>query len=102
MDLSKCFDTLNHYIIIERFRAKVTDGSVLSLRRQFLESGVMIREEYEPTDTGSPPGGVISPLIANVYLDKFDGEVTPFLSICTKIKVKVPLDYSLSPNVTRR
>jgi group II intron reverse transcriptase/maturase len=42
MDLSKCFDTLNHDLIIRRFRQRITDGSVLSLLRQFLESGVMV------------------------------------------------------------
>jgi len=72
MDLSKCFDTLDHDLIIEQFRSKVTDGSLLALLRQFLESGVMIGEEYEATELGSPQGGVISPLIANVYLDRFD------------------------------
>ncbi len=72
MDLSKCFDTLDHDLIIEQFRSKVTDGSILTLLRQFLESGVMVGEEYEATELGSPQGGVISPLIANVYLDRFD------------------------------
>ncbi len=72
MDLSKCFDTLDHDLIIEQFRNKVTDGSILVLLRQFLESGVMIGEQYEATELGSPQGGVISPLIANVYLDRFD------------------------------
>jgi group II intron reverse transcriptase/maturase len=72
MDLSRCFDTLSHDIIIEQFRRKVTDGSILRLLRLFLESGVMIGEEYESTPVGSPQGGVISPLVANVYLDRFD------------------------------
>jgi group II intron reverse transcriptase/maturase len=72
MDLSKCFDTLDHDLIIEQFRRKVTDGSILILLRSFLESGVMIGMEREETNEGSPQGGVISPLIANVYLDKFD------------------------------
>lgn len=72
MDLSKCFDTLNHDHIIRQFREKVSDSSILTLLRQFLESGVMVGEEYESTTTGSPQGGVISPLIANVYLDRFD------------------------------
>lgn len=72
MDLSKCFDTLNHALIIEQFRTKVTDGSILALLKQFLKSGVMIGERYEATEVGSPQGGVISPLIANVYLDRFD------------------------------
>ncbi|UZJ42848.1 group II intron reverse transcriptase/maturase [Marinimicrobium sp. C6131] len=72
MDLSKCFDTLNHDLIIRRFRRRITDGSVLSLLRQFLESGVMVGHHLEETTLGSPQGGVISPLIANVYLDAFD------------------------------
>lgn len=72
MDLSKCFDTLNHDLIIRQFRQRITDGSVLSLLRQFLESGVMIGCHLEETEVGSPQGGVISPLIANVYLDAFD------------------------------
>lgn len=72
MDLSKCFDTFNHELIIQQFRKKITDSSILSLLRQFLESGVMIGEKYESSEVGSPQGGVISPLIANVYLDEFD------------------------------
>ncbi len=72
MDLSKCFDTLNHDLIIRQFRQRITDGSVLTLLRQFLESGVMVGHSLEATAQGSPQGGVISPLIANVYLDAFD------------------------------
>ena len=72
MDLSKCFDRLNHDIIINQIREKVTDGSILNLIRLFLESGVMVSGEYESTEVGSPQGGVISPLLANIYLDKFD------------------------------
>ncbi|MGM0859088.1 MAG: group II intron reverse transcriptase/maturase, partial [Pseudomonadota bacterium] len=72
MDLSKCFDTLNHDLIIRQFRQRITDGSVLSLLRQCLESGVMVGYHLEETALGSPQGGVISPLIANVYLDAFD------------------------------
>jgi len=72
MDLSKCFDTLNHDFIIESVSKKVTDGSILSLIRMFLESGVMKGSEYEATTVGSPQGGVISPLLANIYLNDFD------------------------------
>ncbi len=72
MDLSKCFDTLNHDIIINQVREKVTDGSILNLIRLFLESGVMVSGKYEASELGSPQGGVISPLLANIYLDKFD------------------------------
>lgn len=72
MDLSKCFDTLDHSLIINAVREKVRDGSVLNLIQMFLESGVMNEDGYKPTYVGSPQGGVISPLIANIYLDNFD------------------------------
>ena len=72
MDLSKCFDTLDHEIIIHSFRKRIADGSILNLLRMFLEGGVMIGETLEPSELGSPQGGVISPLVANVYLDAFD------------------------------
>ena len=72
MDLSRCFDTLNHDLIIQGFRRKVTDGSILGLLRMFLQSGIMVNGDWQASRLGSPQGGVISPLIANVYLDAFD------------------------------
>lgn len=75
MDLSKCFDRLDHGLIVASIRRRVRDGSVLALLRMFLESGVMIEGNWEATEIGSPQGGVISPLISNVYLDAFDQEM---------------------------
>lgn len=75
MDLSKCFDTLDHEIILNSVKRRVTDGSILKLISQFLRSGVMIGKHWEATEVGSPQGGVISPLLANIYLDAFDQEM---------------------------
>lgn len=75
MDLSKCFDRLDHGLIIASIRKRVKDGSILKLIEMFLKAGVMIDHEIEPTELGSPQGGVISPLIANIYLDAFDQEM---------------------------
>lgn len=72
MDLSKCFDTLDHDLIINALRKRVADGSILELVKKFLKSGVMTGEGWQASEVGSPQGGVISPLIANVYLDAFD------------------------------
>lgn len=72
MDLSKCFDRLDHDLIIEGVKRRVTDGSILNLLRQFLCSGVMVGKHWEASEVGSPQGGVISPLLANIYLDGFD------------------------------
>ena len=75
MDLSKCFDKLDHELILRSIRKRVTDGSVLELINQFLKSGVMVDGHWQQTELGSPQGGVISPLIANIYLDEFDQEM---------------------------
>jgi RNA-directed DNA polymerase len=72
MDLSRCFDTLSHDHILKSIRRKIADGSILNLLRMFLQSGVMIGERWHASEDGSPQGGVISPLIANIYLDDFD------------------------------
>ncbi len=72
MDLSKCFDTLNHERIIDGVNRKISDGRILKLIRKFLEAGVMTDGAVEETEVGSPQGGVISPLLANIYLDEFD------------------------------
>lgn len=75
MDLSKCFDRLDHDLIIASLKRRIRDGSILALLRLFLESGVMVDGNWEATEIGSPQGGVISPLISNVYLDAFDQEM---------------------------
>ena len=75
MDLSKCFDRLDHEFILNEMAKQVSDGSVLKLIRKFLESGVMKDGQFEATEVGSPQGGVISPLLSNVYLNVFDQEM---------------------------
>ena len=72
MDLSKCFDRLDHELILKSINVRVSDGKVLKLIKAFLEAGVMVDGKMEETDLGSPQGGVISPLISNCYLDYFD------------------------------
>jgi group II intron reverse transcriptase/maturase len=75
MDLSKCFDRLDHELIISSVKRRVTDGSILKLLNQFLASGVMVGQDWEASEVGSPQGGVISPLLANIYLDAFDQDM---------------------------
>jgi len=72
MDLSQCFDLLDHDLILKAVRRKVADGSILALIEMFLKSGVMNNDQITRTEIGSPQGGVISPLLANIYLDDFD------------------------------
>ena len=75
MDLSKCFDRLDHEFMMTEMAKMVSDGSVLDLVRTFLKSGVMEDGHYADTVKGSPQGGVISPLLSNIYLNVFDQEM---------------------------
>jgi len=72
MDLSKCVDLLDHELIIKSVKVRVTDGSILKLINQFLKSGVMVGNRKGVIEEGSPEGGVISPLWANIYRDASD------------------------------
>ena len=72
MDLSKCFDTLDHALILKGVNRKVSDGSILSLIEKMLKSGICEAGIYQQTEVGCPQGGVISPLLMNIYLDSFD------------------------------
>lgn len=72
MDLSKCFDTLDHEILMRAVAERISDGKVLGLLRKFLKSGVMQSDRFIETEVGSCQGGVISPLLSNIYLNQFD------------------------------
>ncbi|MFQ5705764.1 MAG: group II intron reverse transcriptase/maturase [Gemmatimonadales bacterium] len=72
VDLRSYFDTIPHEPLMDRVRAKVADGRVLTLIESFLTQRVMDGlEEWTPT-SGSPQGAVISPLLSNAYLDPLD------------------------------
>ena len=75
LDLERFFDTVDHDILMSLMSKTIEDGSVLSLIRKFLVSGVMIKNEIEPTEVGTVQGGNISPLLANVMLNEFDWEL---------------------------
>ncbi|MEK3988420.1 group II intron reverse transcriptase/maturase [Robertmurraya sp. FSL R5-0851] len=71
-DLQSYFDTIPHDKLIQRIRKRITDGSILSLIRQFLTAGVMEEQVYQETLEGAPQGGVLSPLLSNIYLHQLD------------------------------
>lgn len=75
LDLSKYFDTINHELLMEMLRAKISDQRVLSLIKRYLKSGVMINGVVTRTEEGSPQGGNLSPLLSNIYLTAFDREL---------------------------
>ena len=74
-DISKCFDRIDHSILLKRlYHMGVKDRRVLQIIKAMLKAGVM--EECEVNAEGTPQGGLISPLLANVYLDIMDEWIT--------------------------
>jgi RNA-directed DNA polymerase len=72
-DLKSYFDTIPHGKLMERVKRKIADGRVLDLILKFLKQGVLEElKGWEPTEQGTPQGAVISPLLANLYLDELD------------------------------
>ncbi len=74
LDLSKYFDTLNHAWLINLLRRTIKDEKVIQLIKKYLKSGVMENGVCVKTEEGSPQGGPLSPLLANIYLNEFDHE----------------------------
>ena len=76
IDLSKYFDTLNHELLMNMVREEVKDKRVTDLIKKYLKSGVFAEGLLVKTEEGSPQGGPLSPLLANIYLNKYDQEMT--------------------------
>ena len=71
-DIQGFFDNLPHEVIMAAVAAEVADGNILRLIERFLRSGVMENGVFKPTTVGTPQGGVISPLLANIVLNHLD------------------------------
>jgi RNA-directed DNA polymerase len=75
VDLEKFFDRVNHDILIDRLQKRVRDAGVIRLIRAYLNSGIMVEGRVEEREQGTPQGGPLSPLLANVLLDEVDQEL---------------------------
>lgn len=75
LDLSKFFDNVDQDILMILLHKIIKDGDTESLIRRFLQSGVNIGGIISPTNIGTPQGGNLSPLLANIYLNEFDKEL---------------------------
>ena len=75
MDITKFFDRVNHDILMNRIGQTIRDKRVLRLIGRYLRAGVMIEGVVQASEEGTPQGGPLSPLLANIYLDALDREL---------------------------
>lgn len=74
-DIKGCFDNINHAVLAEIINQKIKDARFLKLIRLFLKAGYMEDWKYHETYSGCPQGGIISPILANIYLNELDRHV---------------------------
>ena len=75
IDLEKCFDRINHDILMGRLARRISDKRILRLIRGYLQAGVMVNGVVQERYEGTPQGGPLSPLLSNILLDELDQEL---------------------------
>lgn len=75
IDLERFFDTVNHARLIEILQRTIRDDAVISLIHRYLNAGDMKDGKHEPSEEGTPQGGPLSPLLANIMLNEPDNEL---------------------------
>lgn len=105
-DIKGFFDNIPHTLIMAGVATEIADGNILSLIEKFLKSGIMEEGRFIPTTKGTPQGGVISPLLANIVLNQLDHELDKagykfvryaddFVILCkTKHQAMTALDFA--------
>jgi group II intron reverse transcriptase/maturase len=71
-DIRKCFDRIHHETLLKLVRQRIADSRIVNLIDAFLKSGVMEGALFQETSEGTPQGGILSPLLANIYLHQLD------------------------------
>jgi RNA-directed DNA polymerase len=71
-DIKACFDEIGHVPLMDRLRARIKDKRILALVKAFLKAGIMTPDGEEESHSGTPQGGILSPLLANIALSALD------------------------------
>ena len=74
-DIKGCFDNIDHGVLIGILQKKIKDSKLVNLIRQFLKAGYVEEWKFNRTYSGTPQGGILSPTLANIYLDELDKKV---------------------------
>lgn len=90
-DIKGCFDNINHQKLLDILSRRVKDSRLINLIRAFLKAGYMEDWKYERTYSGTPQGGILSPILANIYLHELD---------CKVNEMKAQYDKAMGRTVT--
>lgn len=90
-DIKGCFDTIDHSVLVGLLNQKIKDARIIQLIWMFLKAGYMEDWQYHATYSGTPQGGIISPLLANIYLNELDKFV---------LKLKMEFDQASERKLT--
>src|SRR3989337_4228076 len=71
-DIRKCFDRINHRILMSLIQQRIDDRRIEALIEAFLKAGILDAGLFRDTPEGTPQGGILSPLLANIYLHQLD------------------------------
>jgi group II intron reverse transcriptase/maturase len=71
-DIKGCFDNIDHEVLLSILRENIHDNRFIRLIENLLRAGYLEKWDYRPTLSGTPQGGIISPILSNIYLDKLD------------------------------
>ena len=87
-DIKGCFDHIDHHLLMDRLRQRIADRKMTRLVLQFLKAGVLSEEQFLRTDAGTPQGGVISPLLANIVLSAIEERYERWVCHRTKTQAR--------------
>ncbi len=74
-DIKGCFDNIDHNKLLEILQRKIKDSRFVNVIKQFLNAGYMEDFKYHTTNSGTPQGGILSPILANIYLNELDNKI---------------------------
>ena len=85
-DIKNYFTSVNHSILMGMIKEKIDDRKLLNLIRKFLKAGLMRNKLFIESEEGVPQGGILSPLLANIYLNKLDMHMLKYANLGTSVR----------------
>lgn len=100
-DIKGCFDNLSHHHLLNRLRARVADRKMVRLVARFLKAGVLAEDQFLRTEAGTPQGGIVSPLLANIALSAIEERYERWTHHRTKIQTRRTSDGAKAAGAAR-